>query len=43
MMDCQKNFMCAFFKEIHSYPVDVLNLSFTHGQLSNSQRQAMIP
>ena len=30
MMDCQKNFMCAFFKK------------FTHGQLSNFQRQAMV-
>ena len=42
MMDCQKNFTCAFFKEIQSYLLDALNLSFTHGQLSNSQRQALI-
>ena len=41
MMNCQKNFMC-FFQEIHSYFLDALNLSFTHGQLSNSQCQAMI-
>ena len=42
MMDCEKNFMCVFFQEIHSYLLDALNLSFSHGQLSNSQCQAMI-
>ena len=30
------------FQEIHSYLLDALNLSFTHGQLFNSQCQAMI-
>ena len=34
--------MCAFFQENHSYLSDALNLSFTHGQLPNSHRQAMI-
>ena len=37
-----KEFYVYFFKEIHSCLLDALNLSFTHGQLSNSQRQAMI-
>ena len=37
-----KEFYAHFFEEIHSYLLDALNLSFTHGQLSNSQRQAMI-
>ena len=37
-----KEFYLCFFQEIHSYLVDALNLSFTHGQLSNSQCQAMI-
>ena len=41
-MDSQKNFMCAFFQEIHSYLLDALNLSFIHGQLSISQHQAMV-
>ena len=34
-----KEFYVCFFQEIHSY---LLDLSFTHGQLSNSHRQAMI-
>ena len=37
-----KEFYVCFFQEIHSYLLDALNLSFTHGQLSNSQCQAMI-
>ena len=37
-----KEFYVCFFQEIHSFLLDALNLSFTHGQLSNSQRQAMI-
>ena len=37
-----KEFYVCFFQEIRSCLLDVLNLSFTHGQLSNSQRQAMI-
>ena len=37
-----KEFYVCFFQEIHSYLLDALNLSFTHCQLSNSQRQAMI-
>ena len=37
-----KDFYVCLFQEIHSYLVDALNRSFTHGQLSNSQRQVMI-
>ena len=37
-----KEFYVCFFQEIHSYLLDALNLSFTHGQLSNSLGQAMI-
>ena len=37
-----KEFYVHFFQEIHSYLLDALNLSFTYGQLSNSQCQAMI-
>ena len=37
----KEHYVC-FFQEIHSYLRDALNLSFIHGQLSNSQRQAMI-
>ena len=40
-MDCQ--FLCVLFQEIHSSLLDALILSFNHGQLSNSQCQAMIP
>ena len=29
-----KEFYVCFFQEIHSYFLDALNLSFTHGQLS---------
>ena len=36
-----KEFYVCFFQEIHSY-LDALNLSFVHGQLSISQRHAMI-
>ena len=42
MMDSQKNFMWAFFQEIPSYLLYAINLSFIHGQLSISQRQAVI-
>ena len=37
-----KDIYICFFQGIHSYPLDALNLSFTHGQLFNSQHQAMI-
>ena len=37
-----KEFYVCFFQEIHSYLLDALNHSFIHGQLSISQRQAMI-
>ena len=37
-----KEFYVCLFQEIHSYLLDALNLSFIHGQLSTSQRQAMI-
>ena len=37
-----KNFMSVFFNEIITYLLDALNLAFDQGQLSNSQRQAMI-
>ena len=37
-----KEFYVCLLQEIHFYFLDALNLSFTHGQLSNSQRQAMI-
>ena len=42
MMECQKNFMCAFFKKFTLTFLMHLTFSFTHGQLSNSQSQAMI-
>ena len=37
-----KEFYICFFNEISTYLIDALNLSFAHGQLSNSQRQAII-
>ena len=37
-----KEFYMCFFQEIHSYLLDALNLTFTSGQLSSSQCQAMI-
>ena len=37
-----KEIYVCFFQEIHSYLLYALNLSFIHGQLSISQRQAMI-
>ena len=37
-----KEFYVCFFNEISTYLIDVLNLSFAFGQLSNSQRQAII-
>ena len=37
-----KEFYVCFFREIRSYLLDALHLSFTHGQLLNSQCQAMI-
>ena len=35
-------YICFFFYEIHNYLLESLNYSFIHGQLSHSQRQAMI-
>ena len=37
-----KEFYVCFFDEIITYLLDALNLAFDQGQLSNSQRQAMI-
>ena len=37
-----KEFYVCFFNEISTYLLDALNLSFAYGQLSNSQRQAML-
>ena len=37
-----KVFYMCFFNEISTYLIDALNLSFAYGQLSNSQRQAII-
>ena len=37
-----KEFYIRFFDEIHNYLLESLNYSFIHGQLSHSQRQAMI-
>ena len=41
-MVCPKSFIFVFFYEIHNYLLESLNYSFIHGQLSHSQRQAMI-
>ena len=38
----EKEFYVCFFDEIITYLLDVLNLTFDQGQLSNSQHQAMI-
>ena len=38
----RKEFYIGLFKEIHMYLIQALNHSFSNGQLSNSQRQAMI-
>ena len=37
-----KEFYICFFDEISKHLIDALNLSFAHGHLSNSQRQAII-
>ena len=37
-----KEFYVCFFNDISTYLIDALNLSFAYGQLSNSQRQAII-
>ena len=37
-----KEFYVSFFNEIHSYLLQALNMSFREGQLSSSQRQAVI-
>ena len=37
-----KEFYICFFNEIHSYLLQALNMSFREGQLSSSQRQAVI-
>ena len=37
-----KEFYISFFNEIHSYLLQALNMSFHEGQLSSSQRQAVI-
>ena len=37
-----KEFYVCFFNEIHSYLLQALNMSFREGQLSSSQRQAVI-
>ena len=37
-----KQFYSCFFYEIHNYLLESLNYSFIHGQLSHSQRQAMV-
>ena len=37
-----KEFYVCFFDELITYLLDALNLAFDQGQLSNSQRQAMI-
>ena len=37
-----KEFYICFFNEIHSYLLQALNMSFQEGQLSISQRQAVI-
>ena len=37
-----KEFCVCFFNEVHSYLLQVLNMSFREGQLSSSQRQAVI-
>ena len=37
-----KEFYVCFFNGISTYPTDALNPSFAYGQLSNSQRQAII-
>ena len=37
-----KEFYVCFFKEIHSYLLGSLNMSFRDGQLSSSQGQAVI-
>ena len=37
-----KEFYICFFNEIYSYLLQALNVSFREGQLSSSQRQAVI-
>ena len=37
-----QEFYTCFFDEIHNYLLESLNYSFSHGQLSHSQCQAMI-
>ena len=38
-----KEFYICFFKEIDIYPIQALNHSFSNEQMSNSQRQAVVP
>ena len=42
MMACIKNFMHAFFNEIHTYLLNTLNCYFSCSHMTSSQRQAMI-
>ena len=42
MMACLKNSMNAFFNEINTYLVNILNCSFSCGRMTSLQRQAKI-